>query len=97
MKLKKDYWKETINLKKLLLCMIVLLSVSLINAQTGSPKKYAHGFSTATSNAGNVSYTLGLPFAKQLESNSYSVDEGVMQAQLIRLDMVLAGVQNDSL
>lgn len=89
--------KRTTNLKKLLLCLCVLLSVSLTEAQTGSAKKFAHGFSTATSSAGNVSYALGQPFAKQLESASYSVDEGVMQAQLIRLDMHLAGLQNDSL
>ncbi len=51
--------KRTTNLKKLLLCLCVLLSVSLTEAQTGSAKKFAHGFSTATSSAGNVSYALG--------------------------------------
>jgi len=84
-------------LKKILLCMSVLLSVFLTNAQPDSQRKFAHGFSLATRDARNISYSLGQPFAKQLESPSYSVAEGVMQAQLIRHNMYLAGLQNDSL
>lgn len=84
-------------LKKILLCMSVLLSVFLTNAQPDSQRKFAHGFSMATRDASNISYSLGQPFAKQLESPSYSVAEGVMQAQLIRHNMYLAGLQNDSL
>lgn len=83
--------------RSILTLSVLVFMLMAAEGQTNPQKKFAHGFSTATSNAGNVSYALGQPFAKQLESASYSVDEGVMQAQLIRLDMRLAGLQNDSL
>ena len=86
-----DYWKNAIYLKILLLCISVLLSVFWTYAQTDPQRKFAHGFSMATRDASNISYSLGQPFAKQLESPSYSVAEGVMQAQLIRHNMYLAG------
>lgn len=96
---KKNF--DCINLQKALkifsLFLCVILSVYLTNAQSVSPRRYAHGFSTATKDMGNISYSLGQPFAKQLESPSYSVAEGVQQAQLIKREIYLAGLQNDSL
>lgn len=92
-----DYWGEIVDVKKILLILSLFLSVLFAEAQSNSSKKFAHGFSIATSNAGNVSYSLGQPFAKQLGTTSYSVDEGVMQAQLIRREIKLEGLQNDSL
>ena len=47
--------------------------------------------------AGNVSYAYGVPFYRQPSTGSFTVAQGPAQAQLIRLDMVLSGSQNDSL
>ncbi|MBO4655090.1 MAG: fibrobacter succinogenes major paralogous domain-containing protein [Bacteroidales bacterium] len=92
-----ESWGAAAKIKKILLILSILLSVFWAKAQTDSPHNFAHGFSSATNNAENVSYSFGQLFTQQVDSALYSVDEGVMQAQLIRLDMKLAGPQNDSL
>lgn len=80
----------------LILCML-LVSVLTWAQTTRDDDDFAHGYSSATGSAGKVSYTYGSPFYRQTSTDSYSVSGGVMQAQLIRLDMVLQGAQNDSL
>ena len=84
-------------MKKLLLIFCLLFSLALVSAQDDYGK-FAYGFGMADGKVGKTSYVLGMPFFSQPENTtgSYSVSEGVMQAQLIRLDMVLEGCQNDS-
>lgn len=84
-------------MKKILLFLCALSVFALTKAQTRDQGDFAHGFSSVSGSAGNVSYSYGNPFYRQPSTASYSVSQGVMQAQLIRNDMVLAGAQNDSL
>lgn len=84
--------------KLLILCILFVAAVGM-HAQTitrGSDD-FVHGFSTAQGTTGNMSYAIGIPFHRQPQNDAYSMSQGPMQAQLIRLDMVLQGAQNDSL
>ncbi len=85
-------------MKKTLLILSMLLSVALVNAQSVDRVygDFAYGFGMAEGQAGNSSFVMGLPFYSQYEatSGSYSVSEGVMQAQLLRFQYDLAGCQN---
>lgn len=81
-------------IKGLLLFLCMSLGTLLTYAQT---RDFAHGFSSAFGSAGNISYSYGVPFYRQPEVESYSMSQGVMHAQLIRVDMKLEGNQNDSL
>lgn len=75
----------------------MLLVVVLVSAQ-GDYGKFAYGFGVAGGEVGNTSFVIGLPFYSQpSNTDSYSTSEGVMQAQLICVDIELAGCQNDSL
>lgn len=80
-------------MKKTLLILSMLLSVALVGAQTPD---FAYGFGMAEGQVGNSSFVMGLPFYSQYEAAnaSYSVSEGVMQAQLQRFQFDLAGCQN---
>ena len=86
-------------MKRNLLFFIFLLGT----ATAWSQNDFAHGFSFAGGETdapgnGSVSYTFGMPFSSQTSNtDGFSLSEGVMHAQLIRLDMVLEGCQNDSL
>ena len=83
-------------MKKTVLILSLLMTVAFVGAQ-GDYGKFAYGFGASGGMAGNTSFVLGLPFYSQSENaGSYSVAEGIMQAQLIRVDMELAGCQNDS-
>ena len=90
-------------MKRILLILCFLAVIICMKAQTFGPNDFAHGFSAASKEAnstgnGSVSYTYGLPFFSQVSSpEGNSLSEGVMHAQLIRLDMVLDGCRNDSL
>ena len=84
-------------MKRVFLFLCILLVTILTKAQTRNQDDFAHGFTSAQGSAGNVSYAYGAPFYRQPSTTSYSVAQGPMQAQLIRLDMVLQGAQNDSL
>lgn len=84
--------------KRTLLVFALLLAVTIVQAQTGNYGDFAYGFGAAGGEAGNTSIVFGLPFYSQPgNAGSYSTSEGVMQAQLIRVDIELAGCQNDSL
>ena len=74
-------------MKRTLLFLSLLLTVSLLNAQTDNYGDFAYGFGMA----------YGAFYSQPGIAGSYSTSEGVMQAQLIRVDMELAGCQNDSL
>jgi uncharacterized protein (TIGR02145 family) len=86
-------------MKKTIFVISFLFFATLSWAQTD----FAHGFSSASEEAsstgnGSISYTFGQPFYGQpSNAEGYSLSEGVMHAQLIRVDMVLASCQNDSL
>ena len=86
-------------MKRNLLFFIFLLGTAVAWSQND----FAHGFSFAGGETdapgnGSVSYTFGMPFSSQTSNtDGFSLSEGVMHAQLIRLDMVLEGCQNDSL
>lgn len=85
-------------IKELSVIVCLLMLAVFAKAQTiRTSGDFAHGFCTAQGSAGNVSYAYGVPFSKQLSAPLFSVAQGPMQAQLIRLDMVLQGTQNDSL
>ena len=85
-------------MRKLFLISILLLTVALLNAQTDNYGDFAYGFGAAGGEVGNTSFVIGLPFYSQPgNTGSYTTSEGIMQAQLIRVDIELAGCQNDSL
>ncbi|MBO4655872.1 MAG: fibrobacter succinogenes major paralogous domain-containing protein [Bacteroidales bacterium] len=86
-------------MKRTLLILCILLAAIQTQAQTltRGEEDFAHGFSAATGSAGKVSYTYGTPFYRQPGTDDYTVSLGVMQAQLVRVDMRLEGNQNDSL
>jgi len=86
-------------IKNLLLFLCILIVTVFAQAQTRirGPEDFAHGFNTAQGMAGKVSYAYGVPFYRQPSTGSHSVSQGPMQAQLIRVDMVLHGTQSDSL
>jgi uncharacterized protein (TIGR02145 family) len=82
-------------MKKTLLILSLLVAVGFASAQ-GSYGKFAYGFGAACGEAGNSSYVIGLPFFTQdTNAQGYSKAEGVMHAQLIRVDIELASCQND--
>ena len=84
--------------KLLILCVLAVAAVGThAQTTTRSSGDFAHGFSAAQGSAGNTSYAIGIPFHRQPQNDAYSLSQGPMQAQLIRLDMVLQGGQNDSL
>jgi uncharacterized protein (TIGR02145 family) len=58
--------------------------------------KFAYGFGMAEGQVGNSSFVMGMPFFSQYGTDT-TVCEGVMHAQLQRMDIVLEGCQNDSL
>jgi uncharacterized protein (TIGR02145 family) len=82
-------------MKKTLLILSLLLSVVLVSAQSDYGK-FAYGFGMAEGQVGKSSFVMGMPFFKQYGTDT-TVCEGVMHAQLQRLDIVLEGCQNDSL
>lgn len=82
-------------MKKFLLTLSLLLTVALMSAQTDDYGKFAYGFGAAAGEVGNSSFVMGLPFFSQPETEAYSVSEGVMQAQLVRFNLVLEGCQNE--
>lgn len=77
-------------IRKLLITMLVVASVVMLQAQSD----FARGFSSSAGMAGNVSYSFGNLFHNQLATDNFSVSEGVMHAQVIRVDIELAGCQN---
>ena len=81
-------------MKKTLLILSLLLSVALVSAQSDYGK-FAYGFGSAGGQVGNTSFVMGMPFYSQYENDELSVNEGIMHAQLVRLNMVLEGCQND--
>ena len=84
--------------KLLILCILAVAAVGT-HAQTTTRNSddFVHGFNTAQGTTGNMSYAIGIPFHRHPQSDAYSMSQGPMQAQLIRLDIVLQGAQNDSL
>ena len=66
--------------------------MAMLQAQTD----FAHGFNPGGGTAGNVSYSYGNLFYSQPASTTMTSSEGVMHAQLIRVDMELAGCQNSN-
>ena len=82
-------------MKKTLLILSLLLSVVLVRAQSDYGK-FAYGFGSAGGQVDNSSFVMGMPFFSQYEGTDNSVNEGIMHAQLVRLNMVLEGCQNDS-
>lgn len=81
-------------MKKTLLILSLLVAVVCANAQSDYGK-FAYGFGVAAGSVGNSSFAVGLPFFSQPDNGTYSTSEGVMHAQLIRVDLELAGCQND--
>ena len=81
-------------MKKTLLILSMLLSVVLVNAQsvTRGYGDFAYGFGVANGEVQKSSFEMGIPFFSQY-GDSYSVSEGVMQAQLQRHQYDLAGCQ----
>lgn len=85
-------------MKKCLLFSALLLCISA----SWSQNDFAHGFSGAGGESGmtangSVSYTFGMPFfSEQANTESYSLNEGVMHSQLIRVNLELEGCQNDA-
>lgn len=77
-------------IRKLLITMMVVASVVVLQAQSD----FARGFSSGAGMAGNVSYSFGSPFHTLITADDFTVSEGVMHAQLIRVDMELEGCQN---
>lgn len=77
--------------RKLFLVFWAIASVAMLQAQTD----FVHGFNSGGGTAGNVSYSYGNLFYSQPASTNLSASEGVMHAQMIRVDMELAGCQND--
>ena len=82
-------------MKKTLLILIALLTVSVSFAQTGNYGEFVYGFGAGGGEVGKSSFVVGMPFFSQPETPAYSVTEGVMQAHLIVVNMELAGCQND--
>jgi len=81
-------------MRKALLLLFLIGSVQLmLTAQTDR----ARAFSAGNGMAGNVSYAIGLPFFSQPETDDMSASEGVMHAQLVRVDIQLADCQNAEL
>ena len=78
--------------RKLLFVFLTMTSVAMLHAQTD----FAHGFNSGGGMAGNVSYSYGNLFYSQPASANLSSSEGVMHAQLVRVDMELAGCQNSN-
>lgn len=78
-------------IRKLLITMMVVASVVVLQAQSD----FARGFSSGAGMAGNVSYSFGSPFHTLITADDFTVSEGVMHAQLIRVDMELEGRRND--
>lgn len=83
--------------KLLILCILTVAVGAHAQTTTRGSGDFAHGFSTSQGTSGNMSYAIGIPFHRQPQNDAYSMSQGPMQAQLIRLDMVLQGAQNDSL
>lgn len=83
--------KIILKMKKLFLFLNIFLAIQMVGAQTD----FLHGISTANGTAGNVSFAIGYPFFGQRANADIEVSEGVMQAQLIRHDIVMDGCQND--
>lgn len=82
-------------MKKTLLFLSLLVSVLLVSGQSDYGK-FAYGFGVAGGEIGYSTVVFGVPFFSQYEGADNSVNEGIMHAQLVRLDMVLEGCQNDS-
>jgi uncharacterized protein (TIGR02145 family) len=82
-------------MKKTLLLLIALLAAGVSHSQTYNYGDFVYGFGVGSGEAENTSFVIGLPFYSQFENSSYSFSEGVMQAHQIRLEMALAGLQND--
>ena len=84
-------------MKKTLLILSLLVSVAMVSAQTvRSYGDFAYGFGFAGGEASNLSFEYGLPFFTQdTNANGYSLSAGVMHAQMILVEMELAGCQND--
>lgn len=91
--LRYKFTKHLKNMRKALFLLFLFASVQLVTAQTDG----ARAFSSGGGMAGNVSYSFGLPFFSQPEADGMSVSEGVMHAQLVRLDIELADCQNAEL
>lgn len=82
-------------MKKTLLILSLLVAVGCASAQSDYGK-FAYGFGAASGPVGNSSVVVGLPFFSQpTNANGYSTSEGVAHAQMIAVDMVLSGCQND--
>lgn len=79
-------------IRKLLITMLVVASVVMLQAQSD----FARGLSSSAGMAGNVSYSFGNLFHNQLATDNFSVSEGVMHAQVIRVDIELAGHRSDA-
>ena len=83
-------------MKKTLLILSMLLSVALVNAQSVDRVygDFVYGFGMAEGEVGS-SFVMGLPFYSQYEAadGTYSLSEGVMQAQLQRFQYNLEGCQ----
>lgn len=85
-------------MKRFLMLLCLLMVTVFIKAQVlRSADDYAHGFDVAHGMAGNVSYAYGVPFYRQPSTGSFTVSQGPAQAQLIRVNLVFQGSQNDSL
>lgn len=81
-------------MKKTVIILSLLVAMGCASAQ--SYGNFAYSFGAAAGQVGNSSFVIGLPFFTQdTNTAGYSVSHGVMHAQLIRLDMELAGCQND--
>ena len=80
--------------KLLVLCILAVAALGT-HAQTTTrgADDFVHGFSAAQGTTGNTSYAIGIPFHRQPQNDAYSMSQGPMQAQLIRLDMELQGAQ----
>ena len=80
---------------KKLLTLLVMVMLGLAVMAQSDYGNFAYGFGAAGGEVGNSSFVMGMPFFSQPGSaDSYSTSEGIMQAQLIRVDMELAGCQN---
>lgn len=84
--------KKKISLRAVVLQLLFCIAVFSVQAQTD----FAHAFSTACGQAGNVSFTVGQPFYQQVK-NYFSLEtaEGVQQAQIVYNNIELDGCQND--